>query len=152
MKFHTVNKAMYQSLHLKIENILYSGHSLSSMLVPYPTSPNKLPHFTYMEILILTSITSVKFLLFLRFFTNGIILYVLLYVWHVLLNLKFVRFIYIVYIAVVCSVSLYMYIMWLYEYIIILGCLNFLAIMSCAAMYILVYVFWCTYAVLYTQK
>ena len=35
MKFHTVNKAMYQSLNLKIENILYSESSLSPILFPH---------------------------------------------------------------------------------------------------------------------
>lgn len=35
MKFHAVNKAMCQSLNLKIENIPYSGSSLSPMLFPH---------------------------------------------------------------------------------------------------------------------
>ena len=100
----------------------------------------------------LTFITSVKVLLFLRFFTSGIILYVLFGVCCILFRLKFVWFIYAIPTAIVGSDLLYMHIIWSYEYDIILGCLNFVVIMSCAAKCSLVNVFWCIYKVLYTQE
>ena len=50
MKFHTVNKAMYQSLNLKIENILHSGSSLSPMLFSHLLSPNYLPYLTHHQL------------------------------------------------------------------------------------------------------
>ena len=51
MKFHTVNKAMYQSLNLKIENILYSESSLSLILFPHLFfSPKNLPFLTHHQL------------------------------------------------------------------------------------------------------